>query len=66
MKWVILQDCVVLIRKHKKSHFIITHMPENFESAAFIDYSHKLFARVVEQDTKNDARVDVILLGGVR
>ena len=52
MGWVILQDYTVLIRKHKKSHFIITHMPEFFESAAFIDYSHKLSVHMAEQDYK--------------
>ena len=38
-------------------------MPEIFESAAFIDYSHKLSVHMAEQDTKNDVRVDVMLPG---
>ena len=48
IRWVILQDCAVLIRKYKRIHFIIIHMLECFESAAFIDYSHKLFVHMAE------------------
>ena len=52
MRWVMLQDCEVLIRKHNMSHFIITHMPTNFELAAFIDYSHQLSVHMAEQEHK--------------
>ena len=38
-------------------------MTEFFESAAFIDYIHKLSVYMDEQDTKYDVRVDVVLLG---
>ena len=63
MRCVIIQDYAVLIMKHKRSHFIITHIPEIFESAVFIDYSRKISMHMAEQDTKNDMRVDVILPG---
>ena len=62
MRWMILQDYTVLIRKHDRNHFIITHMPEIFESAAFIKYSHKLFIHMTEQK-HNDVSVDDVLPG---
>ena len=52
-----------ITRKHKKSHFVIIHMSEIFESAAFIDYSHKLSAHMAEKNNKNDVMGDNILLG---
>ena len=45
------------------SHFIITCMPEFFESAAFLAYSHKLSFHITEQDHKNDVRFDNVLPG---
>ena len=63
MRWVILHDYAVLIRKNIRNRFIITHIPEIFELAAFIDYSHKLSVHMVEQDHKYDVRIDVVLPG---
>ena len=39
MRWVIMQDFVVLIRNHKRSHFTITP----------IDYGHKLSVLMADQ-----------------
>ena len=50
----------MLIREHNREHFIITNIPEIFESAAFIDFSHKLSVHMAEQDHANDVKVDVI------
>ena len=37
------------------------HIPEIFESDAFIDYIHKLYVHMAEQEHKNDARVNIVL-----
>ena len=39
LRWVILQDCAVMIGKKKRQHFIFEHMSELFESDIFKDYT---------------------------
>ena len=53
----------MLIRKHYTNHFIITYIPELFQSDTLIEYSHKLSIHMAEQEHKNDVRADIVLPG---
>ena len=65
LRWVILQDCAVLIGKNKRKHFIFEHMSEIFDSETFKDFTAKMMEHLDEQaeNSPDKAKLDIVLPG---
>ena len=54
LRWVIIQDCAVLIGVHNREHILFKDMNEIFKSKMFIDYTYKMKVYL-----KNDVEMNI-------
>lgn len=66
LRWVILQDCAVMIGRYKRNHFIFNHMSYVFESTSFKNYTTELLNFLSSNVDTNDDKVERILPGMLR
>ena len=63
LRWVILQDCAVMIGVHKRSHYLFKTMRHVFESDSFKSYTTELLDFISSDVDPNDEKVERLLPG---
>ena len=65
LRWVIIQDCAVMIGINKRKHFIFEKMNHIFGTDLFKDYMEKMIVHLnaSKNDDPNAARIDLLLPG---
>ena len=63
LRWVILQDCAVMIGVHKRTHYLFKHMRHVFQSDSFKSYTAELLDHLSSNVDPNDEKVERLLPG---
>ena len=63
LRWVIIQDCAVMIGEYKRTHFIFKHMCHVFESNSFRSYTNELLDHISTSSDPNDENIERLLPG---
>ena len=65
LRWVIIQDCVILLGKYKRKHFIFNYFKmykSIYESEIFFDYQRNMLIHI---ESHNDQDFSIALVEGV-